>query len=282
MNKKTMMLGGLLAAVAMTANSVSGTYAKYVSKVDLTDEARIARWNLFARETCEITKNGYKQCAIENNKMKLFDDSYSWDGKQYVKSIDGDKVVAPGTTGQYQVNLGGEMETRYKFDIKFSANKDKFVVYYKKLENGKLDISTTEKEGYTAYRPVEYTIDFFGGPESYAHVTSNDLTDLQTKLNNELSGLTFEPTDSVGKSLRITWKWDSEHTVEGSKDYGNELDTYMANNLTMWTSSRFNGNGEETTYADSEGASTTFTLNITATQVTEDYSKPDHNLIIKP
>ena len=53
MKKRTMAVGGLLLAVAMTSYSVAGTYAKYTSKIDLADEARIAKWDLVAAENCQ-------------------------------------------------------------------------------------------------------------------------------------------------------------------------------------------------------------------------------------
>ena len=50
MKKRTMAVGGLLMAVAMTSYSVAGTYAKYTSKIDLTDDARVAKWDFYAKD----------------------------------------------------------------------------------------------------------------------------------------------------------------------------------------------------------------------------------------
>ncbi len=44
MKKKTMVLGGLMAAVAITGASVAGTYAKYSSTSTATGEAVVAKW----------------------------------------------------------------------------------------------------------------------------------------------------------------------------------------------------------------------------------------------
>ena len=50
MKKKIAVLGTLLMAVVITGYSVSGTYAKYVSEIDIEDEARVAKWKIGMNE----------------------------------------------------------------------------------------------------------------------------------------------------------------------------------------------------------------------------------------
>lgn len=202
MKKKTMAFGGLLMAVAMTGYSVSGTYAKYISQVDLVDEARVAKWELNATD-----KNNNKI----GETIDLFASSYTNDGKTYVSSLNCsttgegenaktvcDKVVAPGTKGDYTAKLTGKMETRFQLGFDLVSEND-FVVYFNlKTETGKSTVvdemkvakelttndtdksmtyvktladGTTEtvivvkadgtlSEGWYEYHPIRYTVDY--------------------------------------------------------------------------------------------------------------------------
>lgn len=103
MKKKNAVLGVLLLAVVITSYSVSGTYAKYISKVGGTDDARVAEWSFNSK-----------------GDFDLFQESYTHgDDVQYVQSLTGcekdedgnivpgtcDDVVAPGTKGEYSFQL---------------------------------------------------------------------------------------------------------------------------------------------------------------------------------
>ena len=289
MKKKITVLGALLMAVVVTGYSVAGTYAKYVSKVDLTDEARVARWNLTAADTCTADSNGNWSCK-KATALKLFDESYTEKGTEggivYVKSLDGDKVVAPGTTGQYQVNLSGEMEVRHKFDIKFGLKADAekglsadpiAVSYEKDATTGELRIGSYEQYA-NKYNPIKFTVSFFEGNTNYVNVSDNDLAVLQTKINAALAGKEFEPAKRLGYSLRITWEWKPTNEVTGlSSDEVDALDTYMAKNLTKWVNY---GPAAEDVDLSGINGNTQFDLEITATQVAADMAKPNKNLWI--
>lgn len=55
MKKRTMILGGLIAAVAITGYSVAGTYAKYTTAVNTNDnKALVARWNVALNDTTTV------------------------------------------------------------------------------------------------------------------------------------------------------------------------------------------------------------------------------------
>lgn len=119
-NRKALALGGLLMAVAVTAYSVSGTYAKYISKVGGTDTARVAKWS-------------FNSGAEE---IDLFKESYTGANGKYVQSLgctgEGDAkvcddVVAPGTNGQYTFQLNNNdvtsvvSEVNYKVTMKIGG-----------------------------------------------------------------------------------------------------------------------------------------------------------------
>lgn len=86
MKKNRILIAGVITAFValITLSLVSGTWAKYTSKVQGSDTARVAKWSFDGAnlETKTIAFN-------------LFQTSYG----ETVKSKDGKKVVAPGTEG---------------------------------------------------------------------------------------------------------------------------------------------------------------------------------------
>ena len=113
MNKK-IKLGIVLSLVTILSfYSVSGTFAKYTSSIDLSDEARVALWDF------DLTRD-----------VDLFHDSYIDKNGAYVKSFgcktvteNGkekeicDNVIAPGTSGEYTFRIKGAPETSYQIKI---------------------------------------------------------------------------------------------------------------------------------------------------------------------
>ena len=71
---KLTILGTLLLAVVISGYSVSGTYAKYTSSIDLSDEARVAKWQI-------------KMDQDTMNELNLFEDSYFYGDDRYSWSI---------------------------------------------------------------------------------------------------------------------------------------------------------------------------------------------------
>lgn len=96
MNKKKIVV--ILIALLMIPMffSIQGTFAKYKSTVKNTDNARVAKWNVNVDTTID-----------------LFKDSYITG----VKSLNNDKVVAPGTEGEYTFTISGAPETNYKLSL---------------------------------------------------------------------------------------------------------------------------------------------------------------------
>lgn len=102
-NRMMRLASMLLVAVMMTTCTISGTFAKYVTSVEATDTARVARWGI----------NSTANVAFD-----LFDPSYG----TTVNSQYGDNVIAPGTTKTEMVQLsyvGQEVapEVDYMIDL---------------------------------------------------------------------------------------------------------------------------------------------------------------------
>lgn len=113
MKKKAILLGVLLLAVVVTAFSVSGTYAKYVSADSMVDEARVAVWGINATTDAQF-----------------FSDSYvTEDGIKYIDANNTDHVIAPGAKGVYNFAITQDEnvaapETNYKLTVEAQGYDD--------------------------------------------------------------------------------------------------------------------------------------------------------------
>lgn len=113
MNKKIKLGVVLLLVTILSFYSISGTFARYTSSIDLSDETRVALWDF------DITRD-----------VDLFQESYLDNQGAYVQSLGGkkvtengeekevlDKVIAPGTSGEYSFRIKGAPETSYQIKI---------------------------------------------------------------------------------------------------------------------------------------------------------------------
>ena len=287
MKKRTMAVGGLLMAVAMTSYSVAGTYAKYTSSIDLTDEARVAKWELTAKKNCRFdttTGEGDRYICDIAEDLDLFANSYSLDSasdgkKVYVQSFDGDNVVAPGTSGIFEAKFGGAMEVRHDFQVNFDTDNE-IAVYYK-FEDGKLFASKTAVEGYKKYSPIIYTIHIYGN--GVDNTITGNLDQIKSGLadwNKDTVNNNIAP-GRLGMTVDISWKWDTMNGFADDADVTstavnadgltaaqvNELDTYIGKNWSQWYPDVDHKGG-----ANDLGNEAKFTLNVSATQIAEDYS----------
>lgn len=214
MKKKTMALGGLLMAVAITAYSVSGTYAKYISQVDYTDEARVAKFQLNGADNKDAQ-------AID-----LFAKSYeitTKDGKKvYVNSLDNDKVIAPGTKGKATLSISGTFETAYRTFVGFDGAEE-IVIYFGIDENGNVtEISDTESDATPyAYNPITYKVygvEADGTQKGLALVTNGNIADGEFKGKENV--YEAEAVTSARNEYTIEWSWDTVNKVEVDVDTG--------------------------------------------------------------
>lgn len=93
MKKNTMLrIASILLVVTLLSTCViSGTFAKYVTKAEGQDQARVAKWGVLVSVEGNVFADQYK----------AVDEAYLEDGGEYaVVSVNGDKVVAPGTSAK--------------------------------------------------------------------------------------------------------------------------------------------------------------------------------------
>lgn len=177
MNKKLLGVGALALAVALTSASVSGTYAKYTSQlIDGTDTARVAQWHLNSTSTVDLFEQSY---------------DIATGGENEVETSQEDKIIAPGTSGDYSFSITGNTETNYTLSI------------------------TPEITDGTNGR-IKFSLDDTG--------VWQDATAFKTTLTN-LNTKVF-PAGKLPKTHTIKWKWEFEEETIATND---GLDTSLAN-----------------------------------------------------
>lgn len=305
MKKKMTVLGGLLMAVAVTGYSVSGTYAKYISSMDMTDEARVAKWSIAMTD---------KGTTTETADINLFANSYTNAGGKYVQAIDTDRVVAPGTSGFYEFDLNATIETNYTLDFKLLTDDD---LTAEEIAAGKkgsvnnvvlteseirtnlgLDASAalptdianalvTLRDNSKVYSPLLFRVTTYatdGTATKSTWVTYDKLVETFDKAisgntydaNGKLTGLLVNaPTTAANekiKSAKIEWVWTFDDKLTANNVYktvtfdGSEITAGYKTNDTLDT---MLGNRIAATGANKEANTVRLNMRVTATQTTE-------------
>jgi len=91
-NKMMRIASILMVATLITTCAISGTFAKYVTKAEGEDQARVAKWGVLV----SIDGNAF------DTKYKTSDEAYKEDGGEFsvVAFNEKDQVVAPGTSAK--------------------------------------------------------------------------------------------------------------------------------------------------------------------------------------
>ena len=86
------LLSLLLVMTLISTCAISGTFAKYVTRAEGEDQARVAKWGVLV----SVEGNAFA------DKYAATDEAYLEDGGEYsvVSSVQGEKVVAPGTSAE--------------------------------------------------------------------------------------------------------------------------------------------------------------------------------------
>lgn len=241
MKKKMTVLGVLLMAVMVSAYSVSGTYAKYVSSVDVTDEARVAKWQLQYTD-----QDGYVEdvtAATTTQAINLFADSYTYNGKTYAESLSNGNIVAPGLKGEYTFELGGTFETRFTLDLDLVKDYADDSYNTVTLANG--------------YDPLRFQVETYYNTSAWVRYEDLDLA-LQNAFVKDGNLVELEPgvyaTKNTKEYVIIRWAWAYDEIdakiINSLADCDDEYDTLLGNKA-----------------ADGEDLEVKLTIRATATQV---------------
>ena len=168
MKKNTFMrvASALLVAVLLTTCAIAGTFAKYTTEVEASATARVAKWAFILED--ESIANDFT--------FNLFD--YT-DGNVDVNGLNDDaKVIAPGTTGEFAIDLTNNSEVNAQYTISFT-------------ETNENDI------------PLQYSLDGQAWVDSLAELTVNGITDVAINMG-------------ASDTVIIYWRWVFEGTTNGA------------------------------------------------------------------
>ncbi len=188
----------LLVMVLLTSSVISGTFAKYVTKAEGNDVARVADWGVTATVTGNAFKTNYERT----------DNTYTVTSDTVVSSTAA-KLVAPGTNGTFGgVALTGSPEVAVRVSYEGTEVQ---------INGWKL------KDGTTFYCPLEFNIngDIIDG-ETYNNEAALEAALLAAitkgagdyKPNTDLSTI-----DALNGAY--TWEWDfyvdDDHDVKDTE-----------------------------------------------------------------
>ena len=162
----------LIAMIALVL--VSGTYAKYTSSASGSDTARVAKWSFIVGGNDIVAENTFT--------FDLFKTIKDTDGKDEtdVVSANADRVIAPGTSGSFDLVLENKSETSAKYSVTYT-------------------VTNTESI------PVQFSVNGTDWKDNIEELNIS-ASDTKTKL---------EANDGTA-TITIQWKWDYENTKENA------------------------------------------------------------------
>ena len=177
--KKMSIFAMLLAAVVVTSYSVSGTYAKYTSNATGTDSARVAKWSFTVGTTELATSNEFE--------FDLFATTY--DNVAAADNGDGtfDKVIAPGTAGEFAIELANESEVNATYEIDYTVDNDDDIPVEFSIDDGNtwtttladVDATAINANGSEATIKVQWRWAFEGTGSENFKTAQTDETDTE-------------------------------------------------------------------------------------------------------
>jgi len=238
---KVLRVASLALVLTLITTCLSAyTLAKYTKTLSGTDSARVAKFD-FAAEIDTFSAGGSIEGSTDltaaGTSINLFTTSHDSDAGTTVDSDGGDKLVAPGVYGGFELVVTGESEvaTRltltiketdssnadttiplfYLYDEKYYANNAAIALYAAKLTAGEIYINISNSD--TSPNYTQITAAKYGGNFTAlaAAVAANAATDL-----GSTNGIIPPNTDLANFYVIVDWYWPFEVVVEGtSTDY---------------------------------------------------------------
>jgi len=179
-NKMMRAASALLVAVLLTTCAISGTFAKYVSTATGTDTARVAKWAFNVGEANIAQTNTF-----------VFDLFTYTDANVDVDGNGSEHVIAPGTTGKFDIVLTNNSEVTATYAVDFT------------------EVRTASDKGNVI--PMKYSLD------STNWVDNIDDIDVA-------SGVTSIGMNGGSTTVTIYWKWDFNGLDNVDTDLGQDYD----------------------------------------------------------
>lgn len=211
----------LLIAVLITACVISGTFAKYVTKTEKTNNARVAKWGVVFEAGSD-----------------LFGTTYATDDDTYSSAIEfsvvsSDAVVAPGTEGTAAIfALSSAIQPEVSYKVSFDVDTDSSATVF--TEWCYTDETNTAVTSTAIYYPVVFTLSL-GGEEV---ASSASLSDLKASVAScgilydvgedkylvSSDGINYEDYTGTGApSVEINWSWSFEGNDQADTFLGNAI-----------------------------------------------------------
>lgn len=111
-NKMMRIASVLLVAVLLTTCVISGTFAKYTTSKNASDSARVAKWDI----DFDASASGSETKEFTFDLFNTVKDTNGTDNETDVRNLagDGDTVIAPGTSGSFDIVLQNLSEVTAK------------------------------------------------------------------------------------------------------------------------------------------------------------------------
>lgn len=190
-NKFMRIAAVMLMLCLVTTCAISGTFAKYTTSADATDNARVAKWGV----------------NIDVASFKLFATQYKTDDTTftgtYSVSSASDNLLAPGTSGEFtEIKITGTPEVAVEVKVESTVTiSDNWIVdgdFYCPLV---VTVGTTPIKG-TGY---------------------DDADDFKAAIEEAINGYSakYEPNEdlsAIDANFDISWEWAFETTGNDEKD----------------------------------------------------------------
>lgn len=224
---KMMRIASILLVVTLLSTCViSGTFAKYVTKAEGEDQARVAKWGVL------VSVEG----GAFADKYAATDEAYLEDGGEYaVVSANGDKVVAPGTSAKEAdmalvATVKGTPEVAARYTLEGKGMKDVVLKKGTYTDYTQLVKAADGTYGYTGtftldkdYAPVKWNLVIEGKGQTLNLATAlYDNLPAANLAQAEAYGLTREGC-SIFDAITIIQK------VAGNEGYKNIVETALGN-----------------------------------------------------
>lgn len=212
MNRNRLMKASAFLLVSTMATScfVGSTFAKYVSKGEGEDSARVAKWGV----EVEVTGDGFKTIYGKDDVNANVGDT--------VVSSNEEKVVAPGTKGTFGgVKISGKPEVA----VKVETTADVELSGWNVANDGGFYCPLKFTIGEKTINGLDYSRDTAGGEASFEYAIKDAIqkaTTQQLEANTDLS--------EVGDDITYSWEWPFEGSTGKVANQDDELDTILGDN----------------------------------------------------
>ncbi|MBQ9960947.1 MAG: hypothetical protein IJP00_03480 [Firmicutes bacterium] len=174
-NRMMRLASGLLVAVLLTTCVISGTFAKYVSEAEATDTARVAKWSFNVGSNNDIADATTFTFDLWNHT----DGNVDYDGD----GTGTEKVIAPGTTGDFDIVLTNNSEVNATYAIEYNVDNQGVPIEYKvgdgawKTTLDNVAATNIAMNGGTATIKIQWRWAFTGAQSENYTSSQTDITD---------------------------------------------------------------------------------------------------------